>query len=59
MPAIDGSRVRRVRLVGADELLEFSADNGELTVNLPEQLPPTAVIVLDLGSEVRARLGRG
>jgi len=58
MPAVDGSRVRRVRLVGAEELLEFSVDNGELTVTLPEQLPLKAVTALDLGTEVRARLGR-
>ena len=59
MPAIDGSRVRRVRLVGADELLEFSVDHGELSVTLPEQIPLKAVTTLDLGPEVRARLGRG
>lgn len=58
MPAIDGSRVRRVRLVGVDELLEFSSDNGELSVTLPEQIPLKAVTTLDLGPEVRARLGR-
>ena len=58
MPAVDGSRVRRVRLVGADEQLEFSVENGELSVTLPEQLPLAAVTALDLGSEVRARLGR-
>ena len=57
MPAIDGAQVRRVRLVGADQLLEFSVEGGELTVNLPEQLPVSAVTVLDLGTEVRARLG--
>ena len=57
MSAIDGARVRRVRLVGSDELLEFSVDNGELTVTLPEQLPVSAVTVLDLGTEVRTRLG--
>ncbi len=59
MPAVDGSRVRRVRLVGADELLEFTVDNGQLTVMLPELLPLNAVTTLDLGSEVRARLARG
>ncbi|HKH87362.1 MAG TPA: hypothetical protein VKA05_00985, partial [Acidimicrobiales bacterium] len=59
MPAVDGSRVRRVRLVGADEQLEFSVENGELSVTLPEQLPLAAVTALDLGSEVRARLGPG
>jgi alpha-L-fucosidase len=58
MPAVDGSRVRRVRLVGADELLDFSVGNGELTVTLPELLPLKAVTVLDLGTEVRARLER-
>jgi alpha-L-fucosidase len=58
MRAVDGSRLRRVRIVGANELLEFSVENGELTVILPERLPLTAVTVLDLGPEVRARLGR-
>lgn len=58
MPAVDGSRVRRVRLVGSDGLLEFSVDNGELTVTLPEQIPLKAVTTLDLGAEVKARLGR-
>ena len=56
MPAVDGSRIRRVRLVGPDELLEFSVDNGELTVTLPDRLPLKAVTTLDIGSEVRARL---
>jgi alpha-L-fucosidase len=60
LEAVDGSRVRRVRLVGADEPLEWSvSEGGELTVNLPERLPLSAVTTLDLGSDVRARLARG
>jgi alpha-L-fucosidase len=56
--AIDGSRVRRVRLVGSDALLDWSVDaRGDLSVTLPEQLPAAAVTVLDLGSDVRARVG--
>jgi hypothetical protein len=59
MRAIDGSRVRRVRLVGADAPLDFSVESGgELSVTLPEQLPMAAVTVLDLGIDVRARVGR-
>ena len=29
MRAVDGSRVRRVRLVGADELLDWSVEHGD------------------------------
>ena len=56
--AVDGSRVRRIRLVGADGQLEWSAEGGELTVTLPERLPLAAVTALDLGTDVRARMGR-
>jgi alpha-L-fucosidase len=55
--AVDASRVRRVRLVGFDEPLEWSERGGELTVTLPERLPVSAVTVLDLGEGVRAREG--
>ena len=59
MRAIDGSRVRRVRLVGADAPLDFAvAQDGDLSVTLPERLPMAAVTVLDLGTDVRARVGR-
>ena len=59
MRAIDGSRVRRVRLVGADVPLDFAvAGDGDLSVTLPERLPMAAVTVLDLGTGVRARVGR-
>ena len=59
LPAIDGSHVRRVRLVGSNLQLAWSVEGDALTVTLPEQLPLTAVTVLDLGSDVRARVGRG
>ncbi len=55
--SVDASRVRRVRLVGTYEQLEWSAEGGGLTVTLPERMPVTAVTVLDLGTDVRARLG--
>ena len=59
MRAIDGSRVRRVRLVGADVPLDWSVERGgDLSVTLPEQTPTTAVTVLDLGTGVRARTGQ-
>ena len=58
MQAIDGTRVRRVRLVGADTQLEWSVERGgDLAVTLPDLLPEAAVTVLDLGTDVRARLG--
>jgi alpha-L-fucosidase len=60
MRAIDGSRLRRVRLVGADTQLDWTVEGGgDLSVTLPEQLPTSAVTVLDLGTDVRARAGRG
>ena len=56
---IEGSRINRVRLVGARVQLDWSCDAaGDLVVTLPEQIPLTAVTVLDLGTEVRARLRR-
>ena len=59
MRAIDGTRVRRVRLVGTDVQLDWSVESGgDLSVTLPEQMPMAAVTVLDLGTDVRARIGR-
>ena len=59
MRAIDGSRVRRVRLVGTNARLEWSVESeGDLSITLPEQMPMAAVSVLDLGTDVRARIGR-
>jgi alpha-L-fucosidase len=59
MRAVDGSRVRRVRLVGADVQLDWSVGSGgDLSVTMPERMPLTAVTTLDLGTGVRARVGR-
>ncbi len=59
MRAIDGSRVRRVRLVGEEVQLDWSVESGgDLSVILPEQMPEAAVTVLDLGAGVGARMGR-
>ncbi len=59
MRAVDGTRVRRVRLVGADTQLEWSVEpGGDLSVTMPPQLPLSPVTVLDLGTGVRARLER-
>jgi alpha-L-fucosidase len=55
--SVDTSRVRRVRLVGFDEPLEWSDEDDVLTVTLPDRLPVSAVTVLDLGEGVRARVG--
>jgi alpha-L-fucosidase len=54
--AIDAGRVRRVRLVGYEEPLEWTDDGGVLSVTLPERLPVSAVTVLDLGEGIRARV---
>ena len=55
--AVDATRLRRVRLVGHDEPLEWAAENGALSVTLPERMPVAAVTVLDLGEGIRARVG--
>jgi len=56
---VDGARVRRVRLVGVDALLEWSVEpGGDLSVTMPARLPLSPVTVLDLGTGVRARLER-
>jgi hypothetical protein len=55
--AVDATRVRRVRLVGHEEPLEWAAEDGALRVTLPERMPVSAVTVLDLGEGVRARVG--
>ena len=60
---VDGSSVRRVRVVGTEGLLEHGVERGALTVTLPERLPVSPVTALDLGPGVRAfapeRAGRG
>jgi hypothetical protein len=56
--AIDAARVQRVRLVGyPDVRVDWSNQDGVLCVTLPELLPLSPVTVLDLGKDVRARLG--
>ena len=55
---VDGSRIRRVRVVGLHERMEWAVEGGLLTVTLPDRLPIAAVTTLDLGPEVRGRLGR-
>ncbi len=58
LPPIDGTGVRQVRMVGTGERVDWSVDEGTLTVSLPDRLPLPAVTVLDLGEGVRARAGR-
>jgi alpha-L-fucosidase len=57
---VDGTGVRRVRVVATDELVDFAVDgSGALTVTLPERLPVSAVTALDLGAGLRARVEPG
>jgi alpha-L-fucosidase len=53
---IDATGVRRVRVVGTDESVDWSAVDGRLTVTLPERMPLSAATALDLGPDVRARM---
>jgi len=54
---VDGTHMRRVRLVGSPGELEWTVhDDDALCVTLPERLPVSPVTVLDLGTAVRARL---
>jgi hypothetical protein len=53
---VDGSALRRVRLVGTDEPLEWSDHEGHVSIALPERMPLPTVTALDLGEGVRARL---
>jgi hypothetical protein len=55
--AVDAGEVRRVRLVATDDLLEWSSEEGQLAVTLPDRLPSTAVTALDLGDGVQPRPG--
>ncbi|MGP0031576.1 MAG: alpha-L-fucosidase [Acidimicrobiales bacterium] len=54
---VDATTVTGVRLLGADQPLEWSARAGELEVTLPGRLPVAAVHTLDLGPEARATVG--
>ena len=53
---LDGSDMRRVRVVGTDELVQWRSAGGRITVTLPERMPLSAATALDLGPEVRARM---
>jgi alpha-L-fucosidase len=55
LPVVDGASVRRVRLLGMDELLEVSTEEETLTVTVPERFPMPEVTTLDLGLGVRAK----
>ena len=59
LPAVDGRSVRRVRLVGLSDELEWSAEDGGIAVRLPDRLPDSPVSVFDLGAGVRARVTGG
>jgi alpha-L-fucosidase len=60
LDAVDGRTVRRIRLVGLSDGLEWSAEEGDgIVVTLPERLPDSPVTVFDLGAGVRARLVAG
>jgi alpha-L-fucosidase len=56
LPAVDGRSVRRVRLVGLPDELEWSADDGGIAITLPDRLPDSPASAFDLGAGVRARL---
>ena len=56
LDAVDGRSVRRVRLVGLADGLDWSAEGDSTVITLPERLPDSPVTVFDLGAGVRARL---
>jgi alpha-L-fucosidase len=58
LPSVDGGSVRRIRLVGIPDAIEWSAEGDALAVTLPERLPSSPVTVFDLGKDVRARVAR-
>jgi alpha-L-fucosidase len=59
LPAVDARAIRRVRLVGHHDELDWTAEDGGLAVTLPDRLPDSPVSVFDLGAGVRARLVPG
>ena len=58
LPSVDGRAVRRVRLVGQDEQLEWASEEEGIAITLPDRLPAAPVNVFDLGDGARARLVR-
>ena len=59
LDAVDGRSVRRVRLVGLADELDWSAEGDGTIITLPDRLPDAPVTVFDLGAGVRARLAGG
>ena len=55
LPVVDAASVQRVRLLGVDEPLDTSTEDGALVVTLPERFAMSAVTTLALGPGVRAR----
>jgi hypothetical protein len=55
LPVVDTASVQRVRLLGLDEPLDTSTEEGALIVTLPERFALSAVATLSLGLGVRAR----
>jgi alpha-L-fucosidase len=50
---VDAAAVSDVRLLGLDEPVEWTVDDGMLRVTLPERLPVSPAHVLDLGTGAR------
>jgi alpha-L-fucosidase len=55
LPSVDGASVQRVRILGVDEPLEVSTEEGTLTVTLPERFPVSAVTTISLGPRARSK----
>jgi alpha-L-fucosidase len=55
LPVVDAASVQPVRILGVDEPLEVTTEEGTLTVTLPERLAISAVTTLALGPKVRAK----
>lgn len=52
---VEAEGVRSVRLLGSEQLIDWTVDQGTLSIRLPDRLPECAVHVLDLGTGARAR----
>ena len=52
--AVDGTGLTGVRLLGVDESIDWTVEDGRVQITLPEQLPVAAAHVLTLSGELRA-----
>ena len=52
--AVDGTGLTGVRLLGVDESIDWTVEDGRVQITLPEQLPVSAAHVLTLSGELRA-----